>query len=118
MLTDDVEVFEIADVGVENSGFETRAAVETPLGVAEELDELFFGFGVGAEGLEHALAHGAIGGFVLSREQNGLRGESVFQGVLRGGCFAFVGARTGGVLRVGDVSGDLCGCSHKIHFLI
>jgi hypothetical protein len=43
----DIEGFEVGHAGGGDSGFEASAAVEAPLGVAEELDELFFGFGQG-----------------------------------------------------------------------
>lgn len=45
MLAHDVEVFEVGDAGGEDRGFESRTAVETPLSVAELLDELLFGLG-------------------------------------------------------------------------
>ena len=38
----------------QRSGFDAAAALETPLGVAEELDELFLGGTVGFEACEHA----------------------------------------------------------------
>ena len=44
------------------------------MGVAEELDEFLFGDVAGGELFEHALAHSAIGGFILSGEQDGFGG--------------------------------------------
>ena len=54
--------------------------------------------------VEEALAHFAIGGFVFAREEDGLRGETVFESVLRGDRFAGFGARTGRVLRCAGIN--------------
>ena len=77
MFAHDVEGFVVDNVGRQDDGFDAAATLETPLSVAEELDEFFLGSVLGVEGLEHAFAHRAIGGFVLSGEQDGLRGEAV-----------------------------------------
>ena len=54
--------------------------------------------------VKEALAHFAIGGFVLSGEKDGLGGETVFESVLRRDRFAGFGARAGGVLRCAGIN--------------
>ena len=74
------------------------------MGVAEELDEFTLGGGLGLEFVEQSFAHFAIGGFVLSGEQDGLSGEAVLESVLRRDRFAGFGARAGGVLRCAGIN--------------
>ena len=53
----DVEGFEVEDVRREDGGFDAPAALETPLSVAEKLDEFLFRGAVWGEACEHAFAH-------------------------------------------------------------
>ena len=93
---DVVEGFEVGEVGVEERGFEARDSLEAPL----EVDE-FFGEGgldgvPGGEVAGHALGEGLIFGGIFAGQEDGLRRESVLEGVLRGGGFALLGFGTGG----------------------
>jgi hypothetical protein len=77
------------------------------LGIAEVLHELDFGFARGAPVAGHIGAEFAVGGFVFAGKEDGLGGESVFQGILRGDGFTGVRNRTGAVLRVGGIGPEL-----------
>ena len=62
----------------------------------------------GVEVLAHAGGEGLIFGGIFAGQEDGLRRQSVFEGVEGGGGFAFFGARSGGVLCVGLIGRVAC----------
>ena len=89
----------------EQLGFEEWDAVEAPGGGGDFVDELSF-CGCGGGVLVEKLLDVALVGFgVFVRQDGGLGGETVAQGVAGGTLLAGFGARTGGVLGVGAVGG-------------
>jgi len=93
---DVVEGFEVGEVGVEERGLEARDALEAPLEVDEFLGEGGLDCVSRREVVGHALGEGLIFGGILAGQEDGLRRQSVFEGVLRGGGFAFFGSGTRG----------------------
>jgi hypothetical protein len=80
---------------VQEGGFQSRDAVETPGGVGEFLSELGFGGRGRLVFLEELAAVELVCGEVLGGEHGGLAGEAVGNGVLGRTLFAGGGARAG-----------------------
>jgi len=91
-----VECLEVGDIEGEDRGFEAGDTLEPPLKVNEFGDERGLDGVPGGEVGGHALGEGLIFGGVLAGEEDGLRRQSVFEGVLRGGGLAFFGFGTCG----------------------
>jgi len=75
-------------------------ASDAPREVGEGADEVEFGDRLGVVLIEEGLEVDLIELGVLARDDGGLAGESVAEGVQRRGLFAFGGAGTGGFLSV------------------
>jgi len=94
--TDVVEGFEVGKIGVEKRGFEARDSLEAPLEVDELLGERGLEGAPGSEVVGHTLGEGLKFSGIFAGQEDGLRRESVLEGVLRGGGFALLGFGTGG----------------------
>ena len=77
-------------------GFEGGDAVESPGGVGDFMDELFFEGAFGLEVVEEFLSVELVGGEVVGGEDDGVAGESVAEGIE--GAFGWLlrGGRVGG----------------------
>ena len=111
---DDIESdsgFIVGRVGgaVEEIGFEGRDAVESPGRVGELLSEVGFGGSGGAIFIEELAAVELVGGWIFGRQNGGVAGESVGEGVARGLALAGFGARSGGMEGVGAVGAGAAG---------
>jgi hypothetical protein len=89
------------DLVFEQGGFDGGVADDAPVGGGELADEVEFGFAFGLEVGEVVVEFGFVlfGGLV--REDDGSGGESVLEGIERGGGFAGVGFGAGGFAGVG-----------------
>jgi hypothetical protein len=110
---DVVEGSEVWIIGGEDASFEGGDAEKAPLEVDEFAGERGFDFGGRGEVADDLVGEGLIFGGIFAGQENGLRRESVLEGVLRGDGFGFGGARSGRVLRVEDVGGHLGSGRHR-----
>ena len=94
-----------ARVAAEELGFEMRDAVHAPRRVCEFLDELTLGWSLGLVFLMEFAAVLLVGGAIFAGYDGSAAGESMGDGVLRRALAAGLGARAGGVERVGAIGG-------------
>src|SRR5262249_32090568 len=93
--------------GAVDVGLDAAEASLHPVAVDEGDDVLFFEGGAGV-GLGVVVVDGGfVVGGVFAGEDGGLGVDTVLEGVEAGGGFAFGGAGSGGLLRVGAVRCDL-----------
>ena len=102
---------------VDDLGLDAGVAALEPEGADEVVEEHGFIGSFGLVGLLELAGEVGEGVGVFAGEDFGLSEEAELERVARGGGFAFGGAGSGGVLRVGDGSVDLRGGSHIRSFL-
>jgi hypothetical protein len=91
----------IVHLVIEQAGFDSGIAGQTPVAGRELMDEIRFGFSLRAKVIEIVVERGLVFqlGFVL--EDDGTGGESVLDGVEGDGLFSFFGFGAGGFCAVG-----------------
>ena len=72
-------------------GFEHRAAIETPAGIGEQVDERGFFFADRCEAFHESLAMRLIGIGILARKQDGAASETGLEGIEGRTLFAMLG---------------------------
>jgi hypothetical protein len=90
----------------EEAGFDGGVAAEAPVGGGELADEIELGLAAGVEVGEVVVELGFVFGARFGGEDDGLGGESVGEGVERGGGFAGWGDGAGGFGAVGAGGGE------------
>jgi hypothetical protein len=102
-------LFLILHAVLEEPGFNSGVAGDTPMGGGELMDEIGFGLVLGSEVIEIVAELSLILVAGLIEEDDGAGGESVNEGVAGGGLLAGVGGGAMGFCAVGAGGGDLLG---------
>jgi hypothetical protein len=94
---------------IEQAGFYTHIAGQTPVAGRELMDEIGFGFSLRAKVIEIVVERGLVFQFGFVLEDDGAGRESMLDGVEGDGLFAFFGFGAGGFCAVGTGGCDFAG---------